>query len=174
MEVACHDLVYQGEVPQVDQEHIQLGDIGKTAADADFRAITNDIPVFYGSDPDAGHEAYYNFDNGDYMFYSPTDIAMVRERWRADVAILTTDVFDATTVDPMTVALEHASARGKGRSGNYGSFEDVDGDGDLDLVIQIVNDIVWAENATEATLKGRTWDDVPIEGTDSVRIVPPE
>ena len=62
----------------------------------------------------------------------------------------------------------------KGKSGKYGSMEDVDGDGDLDLVVQIPNTIDWAEDATEATLTGETWDGIPIERTDSVRIAPPE
>jgi hypothetical protein len=90
------------------------------------------------------------------------------------VAILTTDTFDASTVDPQTVTLEGTAARCKGKSGRYGSMEDVDGDGDLDLVVQIENDIDWDIDATEATLTGETWDGIPIEGTDSVRIVPPE
>ncbi|MFC1634554.1 hypothetical protein ACFL5Z_06890 [Planctomycetota bacterium] len=90
------------------------------------------------------------------------------------VAILGTATFDASTVDPATVALEGAGAKGKGKSGNYGSMEDVDGDGYLDLVVQIVNDITWAPNATEATLTGQTWAGIPIQGTDSVNIVPPE
>ncbi len=77
-------------------------------------------------------------------------------------------------MNPETVALEGAGARGKGKSGRYGSMEDVDADGDLDLVVQVVNEIDWAENATEATLTGETWEGIPIQGTDSVRIVPPD
>ena len=90
------------------------------------------------------------------------------------VAILTTDDFDASTVDPATVALEGVLSEGKGKSGKSGSLEDVDHDGDLDLVVQIPNTIDWADDATEATLTGMTWDGIPIQGTDSVRIVPPE
>ena len=62
---------------------------------------------------------------------------------------------------------------GKGKSGKYGSMEDVDSDGDLDLVVQIENVINWAPDATEATLTGFTLDGIPIVGTDSVNIVPP-
>ncbi|MBA7660724.1 hypothetical protein ES703_68730 [subsurface metagenome] len=90
------------------------------------------------------------------------------------VAILTTADFDASTVDPETVALEGAGARSKGKSGRYGSMEDVDGDGDLDLVVQIENVIEWDPDATEATLTGETYDGIAIQGTDSVNIVPLE
>jgi len=56
-------------------------------------------------------------------------------------------------------------------------LEDVDSDGDLDLIVQIPNTIVWAEDATEATLTGNLkaeYGGSPVEGTDSVNIVPPE
>ena len=93
------------------------------------------------------------------------------------VAILGTNAFDASWVDPATVTLEGANAKGKGRSGHIGSLEDVDGDGDLDLVIQIENTIEWADDATEATLTGNLkaeYGGTPIIGSDSVNIVPPE
>jgi hypothetical protein len=92
------------------------------------------------------------------------------------VAILGSDTFDASWVDPGTVTLEGSCAKGKGKSGNFGSLEDVNGDGYLDLVVQIVNDITWAPDATEATLTGNLKTEFGgclIVGTDSVNIVPP-
>ena len=53
------------------------------------------------------------------------------------VAILTTDNFDAATIDPFSLALDGAGARVKGKSGSAGSLEDLDNDSDLDLVVQI-------------------------------------
>ena len=89
------------------------------------------------------------------------------------VAILTTDTFDATDVDPFSVTLDGAGVRVKGNSGNAGSLQDVDGDGDLDLVVQIEDlDGTYQPGDTIATLKGETIDDTLIEGTDSICIVP--
>lgn len=89
------------------------------------------------------------------------------------VAILTTDTFDAATVDPFSVTLEGSGVRVKGKSGNAGSLEDVDGDGDFDLVLQIMDDSLLAGKTT-AILEGRTVDGLPITGSDSICIVPPE
>lgn len=89
------------------------------------------------------------------------------------VAILTTDTFDAATVDPFSVTLEGSGVRVKGKSGNAGSLEDVDGDGDLDLVLQIMDDSVLTGKDT-ATVRGFTYGGLPIVGTDDICIVPPE
>jgi hypothetical protein len=86
------------------------------------------------------------------------------------VAILGSDSFDAAQVDPLTVKLENAAIRLRGKSGNAGSLEDVNNDGFLDLVVHIV-DFTVLDGATTATLTGSLYDGTPIKGTDSIVIV---
>jgi hypothetical protein len=87
------------------------------------------------------------------------------------VAILGSADFDASTVDPLTIMLAGASVRLKGKSGNAGSLEDANGDGYLDLVVQVyTSDFAPGDGTAELT--GETYDGLPIHGTDSVRIVP--
>ncbi len=89
------------------------------------------------------------------------------------VAILTTDSFDAATVDPFSVSLNGAAVHVKGKSGNAGSLEDVDNDGDLDLVVQIEDvDGTYQAGDTLATLTGVTVDGFDIVGQDTICIVP--
>lgn len=83
------------------------------------------------------------------------------------VAILTTQLFDAATVDPSTVRF--------GRTGTEAapvksSLEDVDGDGDLDVVLLFnVQDAGFKAGDTQGTLTGKTFDGIEIEGVDTVR-----
>jgi len=90
------------------------------------------------------------------------------------LAILGSADFDASTVDPFTVFLDGAQVRVKGKSGNAGSLEDVNGDGFQDLVVQILDDGSYTFGDTTATLNGFTHDGVPIVGTDTICIRPPE
>ncbi len=86
------------------------------------------------------------------------------------VAILTTDDFDASSADPETVVFGPLEA-----SAVHYAMEDVDEDGDLDMILHFrTQEVGLAEGDTEAILTGQTTDGIEIIGTDSVRIVPPE
>ncbi|MFT5233098.1 MAG: hypothetical protein ACI9UQ_001128 [Candidatus Krumholzibacteriia bacterium] len=103
------------------------------------------------------------------------------------VAILTTDGFDALSVDHATVRFGNGEAReahtkkrggqGRGRNGGHDNggeiikrhVEDVDGDGDMDLVFHFRKEA--AEIAcgdTEAWLTGETFDGVSFRASDVV------
>jgi hypothetical protein len=90
------------------------------------------------------------------------------------VAILTNDHFDATTVDHATVVFASASEihvdRRTGTPRRH--EEDVDADGDLDLVFHFNYGATSLTcSSTEGTLEGKTFDGVMIRGTDYVRSV---
>ncbi len=53
------------------------------------------------------------------------------------------------------------------------SFEDVSGDGRLDLVVHVTTSAFQlTASDTTATVKGKTFGGVSIKGTDTVRVVP--
>lgn len=88
------------------------------------------------------------------------------------VAILTTDDFDATSVDADTVRFGPAGAE---KMHPNAHIEDVDGDGDLDMVLHFwTRETGLSAGDTEATLTGQTLGGMSIEGSDSVLIVPPQ
>ena len=89
------------------------------------------------------------------------------------VAILGSANFDASTVDQTTVSLEGAAARLKGKSGDTGLLRDINGDGYLDLMVQVnTQDLGLNTGAVTATLTAYTFAGVPISGSDSINIVP--
>ena len=91
------------------------------------------------------------------------------------VAILSTSGFDATTVDHTTVSFEGAGEihldKNSGEPRRH--EEDVDSDGDTDLVFHFrLGDTILTCTSTEGTLAGETFGGQLIEGKDSVRMVP--
>ncbi|KAF0191041.1 MAG: cartilage oligomeric matrix protein [Gammaproteobacteria bacterium] len=89
------------------------------------------------------------------------------------VAILSTAGFDARTVDPATVTLANAAVKLKGNGSPQASFVDVNNDGRLDLQVHIVTDaLALTDGDTTATLNGQTFGGSPVQGSDSIRVVP--
>lgn len=89
------------------------------------------------------------------------------------VAIFSTASFDAMMVDPLTVTLASAPVRLKGQGTPQASFQDVNADGLLDLVVHVSTEALQlTETDTEAVLEGATLDGTHIRGRDTVRVVP--
>jgi hypothetical protein len=98
----------------------------------------------------------------------PKSINCTNEKGVISVAILTTADFDALTVDHTTVTFEGATETHGGKKHQ----EDVDNDGDTDLVFHFRQGETSLDcTSTEGTLTGQTLGGQSIEGTDSVRMI---
>jgi len=82
------------------------------------------------------------------------------------VVILTTETFHASTVNPTTIRF---GATGTEASSVQSALEDVDGDGDIDMMLQfrIQNTTIQCGH-TSASLTGQTFDGRAIKGSDSI------
>jgi len=83
------------------------------------------------------------------------------------VAVLTTTGFDATTVNPMTARF---GVTGTEASPVHWAFEDVNGDGKLDLILQFLTTSTGIQSGdTQVTLMGRTLDGTPLRGFATIQ-----
>ena len=101
-------------------------------------------------------------------------IKCTKEREQIGVAILTSEDFDATTVDHTTVRFEGArEIHLDKKSGNPNHHEkDVNRDGDTDLLFHFkLGDTSLTCDSTDATLVGETFDGQAIVGVDSSRMI---
>jgi hypothetical protein len=93
------------------------------------------------------------------------------------VAILSSETFNATQVNPDTVSLAGSgvAVRGKGNR-SLAHEEDVNEDGLLDLVIQVETENLNPDQFLDglAILIGDTYGGQAIQGQDEICIVPPE
>jgi YVTN family beta-propeller protein len=104
----------------------------------------------------------------------PNSVNCTNENGVIPVAILTTPDFDATTVDHASVTFEGATElHVKGGTGLPRRHEeDVDGDGDIDLVFHFrYGDTALDCSSTGGSIEGRTFDGVFVRGDGSLNMV---
>jgi hypothetical protein len=97
----------------------------------------------------------------------------LKSKGKVPVAILSTETFDATTLDVESIVFAGANVNRKNNGNLHYSFEDVNGDGLLDLVLHFnTQDLDLTDTSTEAILEGTTEDGRCISATVSIKIVP--
>jgi hypothetical protein len=102
---------------------------------------------------------------------SDKNVVKLGSKGSIPVAILSSETFDARTIDPSTVALANAGLKIKGNGSGVFSFEDINDDGRDDLVVHIVTQgLQPTASAESAELVGSTFSGTPIFGVDSVSV----
>jgi hypothetical protein len=163
----------------VDGNEVLSRTIGHNALDSNFLMIgdrllgINDSPA--GAKADLSHFVF------DYVNLAVQQIIIdikpgnfpnsinPKSKGKIPVAILTTDSFDATTVDSTTVLF---GTTGTEAAPVQSALEDVDGDGDTDMILHFnTQDTGIACGDASASLTGETFGEQMIEGSDSINTV---
>lgn len=84
------------------------------------------------------------------------------------VAILSTDTFDATTVDPFSVEF---GPNGANETHEKGHIEDINGDGKLDMMLHFKTQDTGIVSGDTACLTGKTTSGFDIGGCDLIQTV---
>jgi len=88
-------------------------------------------------------------------------------------AILSSETFDATQVDPTSVVLDSATVAVRGKGKSMAHEEDVNGDGLTDLVVQVeTQSFADLGDGGTVELTGTTFDGQAIIGYDNIVVVP--
>ncbi len=89
------------------------------------------------------------------------------------VAIYGSADVDVTEIDLATLMLEGMSLREKGNGDKLGSFEDINGDSIVDLLLHFdLSELSFNASTDVYTLSGMMLDGMALEGSDSIRAVP--
>lgn len=153
-----------------------LAGFGPALVRANFAEIYAPNVVAYGAEGFCEVEVDVDIKPG-----SDANPINLKSKGNVPVAVLSTADFDASTVDVSTVTLgnddgEDTSVVVKRNGTPQSSLEDVDGDGDLDLVLHfstqaLVNNEDLEASSTTLTLRGQTGGGQDIVGADFVNIV---
>ncbi len=150
-------------------EEDQYANIGTVTAmvDGETAEVTDTDPShYYGTSETEGGSATVTIDikpGEDSGEPAPINLG---SRGVVPVAVLSDDGFDAARIDPETVRFAGAAAF-------HWNLEEVDGDGDQDMIFQFpTQELKLNEDSTEATLTGKTFGGTKFSGTDAIRIVP--
>ena len=115
-----------------------------------------------------------------YRFGLPVDVDIkpsddpnhinLRSRGKVPVAILSTALFDATAINPLTVAVAGAPVNLKPNGTAASSLQDINGDGLLDMIVHVDITALQLTNFDNETLvEGLTFDGKHFWGTDTIQ-----
>jgi len=153
--------------------------------DHEFIAAGATTVIVTATDKDGGQSAAFEFDVN---VIQPVDVDVkpgnaknnvnAKSNGVIPVAIYTTADFDATTIDGNSVLLSSADPEDTGIAADHFALEDVDGDGDLDMILHFrTQDVLAAlgldldpgeSETANAELTGETVDAVMLQGFDTI------